>query len=138
MAKTVTVKLGDEEATADIDNSKQEGDDQYGERGRAQVKLTVPEGLTGSQNLKITTDAGTQAILPVEVGEAGGDEAGSQEDGSEDEDSPKLPQGSSFGGAALAIIAALAAGIAFIGLNPQVLPAPLRAIFDDLRKTFHI
>lgn len=124
MAKTVTVKLGDEEVTADIDNSKQEGDDQFGERGRAQVTLTVPEGLTGSQNLEITTDAGTQAILPVELGEADG--------------SPKIPQGSSFGGAALAIVAALAAGIAFIGLNPQVLPAPLRAIFDDLRKTFHI
>lgn len=143
MAKTVTVKLGDEEATADIDNSKQEGDDQFGERGRAQVTLTVPQGLTGSQNLEITTDAGTQAILPVEVGEAGGDESGSHEDGSQGngsdgEDSPKLPEGSSFGGAALAIVAALAAGIAFIGLNPQVLPAPLRAIFDDLRKTFHI
>lgn len=124
MAKTVTVKLGDEEVTADIDNSKQEGDDQFGERGRAQVTLTVPEGLTGSQNLEITTDAGTQAILPVELGEADG--------------SPKIPQGSSFGGAALAIVAALAAGIAIIGLNPQVLPAPLRAIFDDLRKTFHI
>ena len=124
MAKTVTVKLGDEEVTADIDNSKQEGDDQFGERGRAQVTLTVPEGLTGSQNLEITTDAGTQAILPVELGDANG--------------APKIPQGSSFGGAALAIVAALAAGIAFIGLNPQVLPAPLRAIFDDLRKTFHI
>ncbi|MGV0398884.1 bifunctional metallophosphatase/5'-nucleotidase [Corynebacterium segmentosum] len=124
MAKTVTVKLGDEEVSADIDNSKQEGDDQFGERGRAQVTLTVPEGLTGSQNLEITTGAGTQAILPVELGEADG--------------SPKIPQGSSFGGAALVIVAALAAGIAFIGLNPQVLPAPLRAIFDDLRKTFHI
>ncbi|WP_284784219.1 bifunctional metallophosphatase/5'-nucleotidase [Corynebacterium rhinophilum] len=124
MAKTVTVKLGDEEVSADIDNSKQEGDDQFGERGRAQVTLTVPEGLTGSQNLEITTGAGTQAILPVELGEADG--------------SPKIPQGSSFGGAAPAIVAALAAGIAFIGLNPQVLPAPLRAIFDDLRKTFHI
>ena len=75
MAKTVTVKLGDEEATANIDNSKQEGDDQFGERGRAQVTLNVPEGLTGSQNLEITTDAGTQAILPVKVDEAGGDEA---------------------------------------------------------------
>lgn len=124
MAKTVTVKLGDEEVSADIDNSKQEGDDQFGERGRAQVTLTVPVGLTGSQNLEITTDAGTQAVLPVELGDADG--------------SPKIPQGSSFGGAALAIVAALAAGIAIIGLNPQVLPAPLRAIFDDLRKTFHI
>ncbi|MER0070926.1 bifunctional UDP-sugar hydrolase/5'-nucleotidase [Corynebacterium sp. KPL2850] len=124
MAKTVTVKLGDEEVSADIDNSKQEGDDQFGERGRAQVTLTVPEGLTGSQNLEITTDAGTQAILPVELGDADG--------------APKVPQGSSFGGAALAIVAVLAAGIAIIGLNPQLLPAPLRAFFDDLRKTFHI
>ncbi|MBK4145730.1 bifunctional metallophosphatase/5'-nucleotidase [Corynebacterium macginleyi] len=143
MAKTVTVKLGDQQVTANIDNSKQEGDDQFGERGRAQVTLTVPEGLTGSQNLEITTDAGTQAILPVEVGETGGDESGSQEpgsheDGSDGEDFPKIPQGSSFGSAALTIVAALAAGIAFIGLNPQVLPAPLRAIFDDLRKIFHI
>ncbi|MBK4141510.1 bifunctional metallophosphatase/5'-nucleotidase [Corynebacterium macginleyi] len=143
MAKTVTVKLGDQQVTADIDNSKQEGDDQFGERGRAQVTLTVPKDLTGSQNLEITTDAGTQAILPVEVGETGGDESGSQEpgsheDGSDGEDFPKIPQGSSFGSAALTIVAALAAGIAFIGLNPQVLPAPLRAIFDDLRKIFHI
>ncbi len=60
MAKKATVKLGDAEQTVDIDNAAQEGDAQFGERGRATVKLTVPENLSGTQNLEITTDAGTR------------------------------------------------------------------------------
>lgn len=63
MAKTVTVALGEDKQTVDIDNAKQESDDQYGERGRATVKFTLPEGFTGKENLVITTDAGTEATL---------------------------------------------------------------------------
>ncbi len=136
MAKKATVKLGDAEQTVDIDNAAQEGDAQFGERGRATVKLTVPENLSGKQNLEITTDAGTKATLPIEVSGEGSEEPGAK----------PAPKGSSFssngssvGGAVLfAIVAALVAGVAVVGMNPQILPAPARKMIEDLRKQFHI
>lgn len=135
MAKKATVKLGDAEQTVDIDNAAQEGDAQFGERGRATVKLTVPENLSGKQNLEITTDAGTKAILPIEVSGEGSEEPGA-------EPAPKgsslSSNGSSVGGAVFAIIAALVAGVAVVGMNPQILPAPARKMIEDLRKQFHI
>ena len=69
MAKKATVKLGDAEQTVDIDNAAHEGDAQFGERGRATVKLTVPKDLSGSQNLEITTDAGALQRLGVNIWE---------------------------------------------------------------------
>lgn len=135
MAKKATVKLGDAEQTVDIDNAAQEGDAQFGERGRATVKLTVPENLSGKQNLEITTDAGTKATLPIEVSGEGSEEPGAK----------PAPKGSSFssngssvGGAVFAIVAALVAGVAVVGMNPQILPAPARKMIEDLRKQFHI
>ena len=67
MAKTATVSLGEATAEAEIDNARQDGDDQMGERGRATVELTVPEDLSGEQELKVTTDQGTEVIIPVAV-----------------------------------------------------------------------
>ena len=46
--------------------------------------------------------------------------------------------GSSVGGAVFAIVAALVAGVAVVGMNPQILPAPARKMIEDLRKQFHI
>ncbi len=42
------------------------------------------------------------------------------------------------GGAVFAIVAALVAGVAVVGMNPQILPAPARKMIEDLRKQFHI
>ena len=130
MAKKATVKLGDAEQTVDIDNAAQEGDAQFGERGRATVKLTVPENLSGKQNLEITTDAGTKATLPIEVSGEGSKPA--------PKGSSFSSNGSSVGGAVFAIVAALVAGVAVVGMNPQILPAPARKMIEDLRKQFHI
>ena len=135
MAKKATVKLGDAEQTVDIDNAAQEGDAQFGERGRATAKLTVPENLSGTQNLEITTDAGTKATLPLEVSGEGSQEPGAKP---EPKGSSLSSNGSSVGGAVFAIVAALVAGVAVVGMNPQILPAPARKMIEDLRKQFHI
>lgn len=135
MAKKATVKLGDAEQTVDIDNAAQEGDAQFGERGRATVKLTVPENLSGKQNLEITTDAGTKATLPIEVSGEGSQEPGAKP---EPKGSSLSSNGSSMGSAVFAIVAALVAGVAVVGMNPQILPAPARKMIEDLRKQFHL
>lgn len=135
MAKKATVKLGDAEQTVDIDNAAQEGDAQFGERGRATVKLTIPENLSGKQNLEITTDAGTKATLPIEVSGEGSEEPGAKP---APRGSSLSSNGSSVGGAVFAIVAALVAGVAVVGMNPQILPAPARKMIEDLRKQFHI
>lgn len=135
MAKKATVKLGDAEQTVDIDNAAQEGDAQFGERGRATVKLTVPENLSGKQNLEITTDAGTKAILPIEVSGEGSEEPGAKP---APKGSSLSSNGSSVGSAVFAVVAALVAGVAVVGMNPQILPAPARKMIEDLRKQFHI
>jgi len=127
--------LGDAEQTVDIDNAAQEGDAQFGERGRATVKLTVPENLSGKQNLEITTDAGTKATLPIEVSGDGSEEPGAKP---APKGSSLSSNGSSVGGAVFAIVAALVAGVAVVGMNPQILPAPARKMIEDLRKQFHI
>ena len=135
MAKKATVKLGDAEQTVDIDNAAQEGDAQFGERGRATVKLTVPENLSGKQNLEITTDAGTKATLPIEVSGESSQEPGAKP---EPKGSSLSSNGSSMGSAVFAIVAALVAGVAVVGMNPQILPAPARKMIEDLRKQFHL
>lgn len=135
MAKKATVKLGDAEQTVDIDNAAQEGDAQFGERGRATVKLTIPENLSGKQNLEITTDAGTKATLPIEVSGGGSEKPGAKP---APKGSSLSSNGSSVGGAVFAIVAALVAGVAVVGMNPQILPAPARKMIEDLRKQFHI
>ena len=135
MAKKATVKLGDAEQTVDIDNAAQEGDAQFGERGRATVKLTVPENLSGTQNLEITTDAGTKATLPLEISGEGSQEPGAKP---APKGSSLSSNGSSVGGAVFAIVAALVAGVAVVGMNPQILPAPALKMIEDLRKQVHI
>ena len=130
-AKKVTVALGDAKAEADIDNAAQPGDEQFGERGRATVKLTIPEGLKGEQNLVITTDAGTEAVLPLSLdGQDGSQDGGSAKDA-----------GSSIGlgvGIAAAIAAAIAAVLGAINMPVAALPAPVQQMIEQLRKQFNI
>nr|WP_306430082.1 5'-nucleotidase C-terminal domain-containing protein [Corynebacterium phoceense] len=130
MAKTVTVELGGAKVTADIDNAAQAGDAQYGERGRASVKLTVPEGITGAQELKITTDAGTNVALPLDFG---GDDKG---DGSSDNGSSKKDSsadGSSIGGGIAVLVAVIAAVAGALAMAGNALPEPVRSIIAQLR-----
>lgn len=142
-AKKVTVALGDAKAEADIDNAAQSGDEQFGERGRATVKLTIPEGLEGEQKLSITTDAGTKAVLPITLEGAGNDED------PKDPENPKDPKdngsnkdvASSVGlgvGITVAIAAAIAAVIGAINLPAGALPAPVQQMIEQLRKQFNI
>ncbi|WJY97250.1 bifunctional metallophosphatase/5'-nucleotidase [Corynebacterium fournieri] len=67
-ATTATAMLGDAKASAPIspDNEGLTAN----EYGTATVKLTVPAGLSGAQELRITTDAGTEVAVPVEVAPA--------------------------------------------------------------------
>lgn len=77
-ATTVTAKLGETEATAEVDNEVTDADKGLGEQGRATVELDIPAGVSGEQTLNITTDAGTNVSLRVTVdGERGnGSDAG--------------------------------------------------------------
>ena len=76
-AETVTVTLGEESVTADIDDTRPEQNtsDSF---GRASVELTVPQSAEGTESLVVTTDSGTEIAVPVEVGGADGD-AGTDE-----------------------------------------------------------
>ena len=69
-ATTATASLGDASGSATI--SPNNGDMTANEYGTATVKLTVPAGMSGAQELRITTDAGTEVTVPVEVAPAAG------------------------------------------------------------------
>ena len=73
-ATEVTVYLGDESATMPI--TALAGDADVNNAGQATVTLRVPEHLSGSQNLRIMTNAGTDISMPVEI-QAAADENGS-------------------------------------------------------------
>ena len=66
-ANTVDVKIGDATASANVDNKVTDADKGYGEQGRATVTLDIPATVSGAQVLTITTDAGTDVSLPVNV-----------------------------------------------------------------------
>ncbi|MDU0478148.1 bifunctional UDP-sugar hydrolase/5'-nucleotidase [Staphylococcus chromogenes] len=66
-AAHVTVSLGTAKATAPIDLKG--GDTAKGTLGTAKVTLPVPDGVTGIQQLTVTTDSGTKAVIPVDFGE---------------------------------------------------------------------
>lgn len=133
-AKKVSVALGDAKAEADIDNAAQEGDKGLGERGRATVKLTIPEGLKGEQKLLITTDAGTEAALPISLDGA--------DDGKDPKDTGSAKDAASSIGLGVGITAAIAAAIAAVigAINMPVaaLPASVQQLIEQLRKQFNI
>ena len=126
--------LADAKAEADIDNAAQPGDEQFGERGRATVKLTIPEGLEGEQKLSITTDAGTEAVLPITLESAGNDEE-PKDNGSNKDVASSVGLGV---GITVAIAAAIAAVIGAINLPVGALPAPVQQMIEQLRKQFNV
>ncbi|WP_018295633.1 bifunctional metallophosphatase/5'-nucleotidase [Corynebacterium lubricantis] len=69
MATTVTLRIGDVEQTVGIDTATSDADNGYGEFGRATVIIDLPAEVTGEQLLTITTDAGTEISMPVNVDE---------------------------------------------------------------------
>ncbi|WP_296149029.1 bifunctional UDP-sugar hydrolase/5'-nucleotidase [uncultured Corynebacterium sp.] len=89
-AKKVTVKLedanGEELASAESDIDPDFGPENFGEAGKASVKLAVPAKVPADAVLRITTDKGTDVTMPVEIegGQAGDQEgsSGSSNDGS--------------------------------------------------------
>ena len=102
-AATVTATLGDATGTADIDTRFTPEFDRYNEHGTATVELTIPEGLTGTQQIVITTDTGTEVTVPVTID---GTDAGTGDDDSD---------GSSTGSSAVGIVAILAAVAGILG-----------------------
>lgn len=103
-ATTATVTLGTATGTANIDTRFTPEFDRYNEHGTATIELTIPEGLTGTQNIVITTDTGTEVTVPVVLD---GSETGADDDGSSD--------GSSVGSSAFGIVAILAAVAGILG-----------------------
>ena len=67
-ATTVTATLGN--ATADATISADAAGMTANEYGTATVKLTVPADLSGTQQLHIATDAGTDVTVPVDIAPA--------------------------------------------------------------------
>lgn len=130
MATTATVALGDETVEAAIDNAAQEGDAQFGERGRASVQLTVPEDVCGEQNLLITTDSKTTVMHPITIGDpAECPEPNGGSTGSADGSS------TGFGIAAIAGLIAAVLGVLNFGtdMNWNIIPAPVRKAVKDFR-----
>lgn len=67
MANNVTVEFAGTSQTVAIDNAVTEADAGFGEQGRATVTLDVPVHAEGAQEIRVTTDAGTDISVPVTV-----------------------------------------------------------------------
>ena len=124
MASTATVELAGAKASADIDNAAKEGDEQRGERGRATIELTIPKDAEGKQDLIVTTDAGTKAVLTLDI------QNDNKKGGSPDKD------GSSTGGIIAAVLGAILAIAAAVGFAAPMLPAPIREMIEKFIPNF--
>ena len=122
-AETVTAKLGEATATADVDNAVTDADNGFGEQGRAKVELEIPAGVSGEQTLEITTDAGTKVSLPVTVAQA---DKPAEDNG---KDKPAKENGSSDApiGVILGVIAAVLAL-----LLPLALAFPIDSVLGPI------
>ena len=70
----MTAALGSASATASIAPARPSvGDASANELGTATIELAVPAGNSGTQQLRITTDAGTDAAVDVEILDADND-----------------------------------------------------------------
>lgn len=80
-ASSVTAALGSASATAPIAPARPSvGDASANELGTATIELAVPAGISGTQQLRITTDAGTEAAVDVEILDADDDSDGTVDD----------------------------------------------------------
>ena len=122
-AETVTAKVAEATATADVDNAVTDADNGFGEQGRAKVELEIPAGVSGEQTLEITTDAGTKVSLPVTVAQA---DKPAEDDG---KDKPAKENGSSDApiGVILGVIAA-----ALVLVLPLALAFPIDSVLGPI------
>lgn len=116
-ATQVTVRIGDAEASAPIDVTVL--DDEYGTSGRASVDITVPEDFSGAGEMTVTTDAGTEVVVPLVESEAPSDNSGS------------TPGSSAEAGPIGAVVAAIAALAGALGLANVFSGGQLLADFQD-------
>lgn len=130
-ATTATVKLGDATATAKI--AQDNGGATANEYGVATVELPVPAGLSGTQELRVTTDAGTDVVVPVEVAAAAKPEPAPEKPAPQ-QPAPQQPAGdnSSSGEASLPIILASILGV--LGLLTLLLANPIDQILGPIAK----
>lgn len=134
-ATTATVKLGDATATAQI--KQDNGGATANEYGVATVELTVPADLRGTQELRVTTDAGTDVVVPVEVAPAKAEPAPEKpapEQPGPEKPAPQQPAGenSSSSEAPLPIILASILGV--LGLLTLLLANPIDQILGPIAK----
>ncbi|MDK8879624.1 bifunctional UDP-sugar hydrolase/5'-nucleotidase [Corynebacterium sp. MSK008] len=122
-AETVTAKVAEATATANVDNAVTDADNGFGEQGRAKVELEIPAGVSGEQTLEITTDAGTKVSLPVTVAQA---DKPAEDNG---KDKPAKENGSSDApiGVILGVIAAVLAL-----LLPLALAFPIDSVLGPI------
>src|SRR5699024_1457467 len=67
----VTVSLdGEQVGTAAVDATPVDGTDQI---GQAQVRVQVPEGLSGTVELTVSDENGTTVSVPVTIADGGGE-----------------------------------------------------------------
>ena len=135
-ATTVTATLGDAQADAPI--SPDTAGLTANEYGTATVKLTVPADLSGTQDLRITTDAGTEATVPVEVAPAA--EPAPNEPKPENPAAPNEPKpapaanGSSTGGIAWIIPVAIAGVFGLANLLALLFPFAVDGVLGPVAK----
>lgn len=115
-ANTVTVKVGATTVTADVDNTVTDADKGLGEQGRATVTIDLPADVYKDEPLVITTDAGTNISMPLEI------------QGGKDRPATGSSAGSSEGGVLAAILGVLGA----LSLLIVLLAGPIDAILGPI------
>ena len=115
-AKTVTVKVGKTEVTADVDNAVTAADKGLGEQGRATVTIELPADTYKDEPLVITTDAGTEITIPQNI-----------VDGVERPAAPEQPEGSSLGAGPIVGIL-----VGVLGLLALAFALPIHQILGPL------
>lgn len=126
-AKTVTVKVGNTTAQAEVDNTVTDADKGLGEQGRATVTINLPNDVKSSENLVISTDADPEAefTMPVTVAGGAGSDASTETPGAGGE-----PLGTASG-----ITAFVAGLLALVGLGSMlalVFALPLDSILGPI------
>src|SRR5699024_3843272 len=133
-ATTATVKVGDIEETAAIDTAwNADEDGQKNEFGRATVELTLPDNVSATDLVTVSTDAGTEVTVPLSALDGEGAPVGDGNTGT----SSGTSQGSSAAAGIAGVLAAIAGIAAFVGLSgqfDQFVPANLQRALDDLRR----
>ena len=129
-ATTATASLGDASRSATI--SPNNGDMTANEFGTATVKLTVPASLSGTQELRITTDAGTEAVVPVEVAPAAGQAEPNEPE--PNEPAPAAENGSSTGDLDWIIPVAIAGAFGLVNLVALVFPFAVDRVLGPVAK----